>query len=78
MPTIPDMTRLTVLLGRYGRDQFYNKYGYELMGEATSPDKLVAGTPLCTIEQTGEFENWDDQKIWNWIDAILSAYVELT
>lgn len=78
MPTAPDTTRLTILLDRYGRDQFYDKYKYELMGEATSPEKRVAGTPLCTIEQTGEFEDANDQKIWNWVDTILFAYVEIT
>ncbi|KAF9445698.1 hypothetical protein P691DRAFT_805281 [Macrolepiota fuliginosa MF-IS2] len=70
--TLPDKTRLTILLGRYARDEFYNNFGYELMDQATSPINRVPETPLYTIEQTGEFESWDDQKIQDWVDTILT------
>jgi len=73
MATLPDKTRLTILLDRYGRDKFYARNQYELMDVATSPAKRVPGSPICTIEQTGEFESWDDSKIANWVDSILSS-----
>jgi hypothetical protein len=77
MATLPDKTRLTIFLDRYGRDQFFKKHRYELMDEATDPgDIRVPGTPLFTIAQTGEFENWDDTKIATWVDSIISAYVQ--
>lgn len=78
MATIPDKNRLTILLGRYGRDKFYKQNKYELMDSATSPVKRVANTPMCGIEQTGEFESWDDSKIAAWVDSILSRYALLS
>jgi hypothetical protein len=74
MATQPDKTRLTIFLDRYGRDQFYEQFGYELMDEATSPDKRVPDTPLFTTAQTGEFENWDNKKVEEWVDSFLSVY----
>jgi len=73
MATVPDKNRLTILLGRYGRDQFYKENKYELMDVATSPEKRVPNTPIYAIEQTGEFESWDDSKIAAWVDSILSS-----
>jgi len=73
MPTAPDKTRLTLLLDRYGRDEFYKHNKYELMGTATSPDKRVSAAPIYTVEQTGEFESWNDSKIATWVDSILSS-----
>ncbi|KAF9450718.1 hypothetical protein P691DRAFT_773715 [Macrolepiota fuliginosa MF-IS2] len=69
----PDLTQLEILLGRYGRDQFYHNFKFELMGSTTSPDSRISGTPIYTIEESGEFESWDDTKIWNWVDMILSS-----
>lgn len=74
LATQPDKTRLTILLGRYGRDEFYKRNQYELMDVATSPAKRVPNTPIYTIGKTGEFENWDDSKIANWVDSMLSRW----
>ena len=76
MATVPDKNRLTILLGRYGRDKFYQQNKYELMDSATSPEKRVANTPMCAIEQTGEFESWDDSKVAAWVDSILTRYAQ--
>lgn len=78
MPTAPDKTRLTILLDRYGRDEFYKRNKYELMGTATRPEKCVATAPIWAVEQTGEFESWNDTKIATWVDSILSRYVALS
>ncbi len=75
MATTQDKTWLTVLLGRYGRDRFYKENQYELIDVATSPEKRVPGSPIYTIEQTGEFESWDDSKIATWVDSILPRCV---
>ncbi len=71
----PDETRLAVLLDRYWRDELYKKNGYELMDIVTTPNKRVPDSPIFTIEQTGEFENWNDTKIAAWVDSVLSRYV---
>ncbi len=78
MPNAADKTRLTIFLDRYGRDQFYKKIGYELMDTATTPPKRVPDSPIFTIEQTGEFENWNDSKIAAWVDSVLSRCVPLS
>lgn len=75
MATAPDKTRLTILLGRYGRDEFYKQNKYELMGTATSPAKRVSTAPLWAVEETGEFESWNDSKIGTWVDSVLSRRV---
>ncbi|KAF9443262.1 hypothetical protein P691DRAFT_713513 [Macrolepiota fuliginosa MF-IS2] len=68
-----DKTLLAILLDRYGRDEFYSRFGYELMDQATSPETRIPETPFCTVQQTGEFENWNDKKITDWVDTIITV-----